>query len=134
MTRPAAELAGLPNTEVFPDAAKETARHIGMPEHAIQIGRRRETSVAGVRDYTYDWDGPIRGRIDPLGAVGGSGRLSGGQMDATSTHTATLDGNVDISSQDRVRDMETGTEFTVNSIRFHTGQDVTQVEVRQVAT
>lgn len=134
MTRALASGSGLPNTSVFPEQAKETARFIGMPEGALRIGYRQELNTAGVKDYTYDWSEPIRGRIDPLGAVGGSGRLSGEQIDATSSHTATFDRDVPISSQDRIEEVDTGTVFTVNARRQHSDEDVTQVEIRQVAT
>lgn len=103
-----------------------------MPENALRIGRRKEVNLAGVRSYTYEWDAPIRGRIDPLGAVGGAGRLSGEQIDATSTHTATFDRGVEITSNDRIEDVASGTVFTVNARRQHSDEDVTQVEVRQV--
>lgn len=133
MTRPLASGSGLPNTDPFPEQAKETARYRGMKDDALIIGYRQETNTAGVHDYTYDWSAaPIRGRIDPLGAVGGSGRLSGDQIDATSTHTATFDRDVPISSQDRIMDVETGDMYTVNARRKHSDEDVTQVEVRQV--
>lgn len=134
MTRPAAPLAGLQNTEVFPEAAKESARSIGMPLDAIRIGRRKAVNTAGVRSYEYVWDNPIRGRIDPLGAVGGSGRLSGDQVDATSTHTATFDADQEVDSNDRIMHVDSGEIFTVNSIRFHSDQSVKQVEVRQLTT
>lgn len=134
MTRTLASGSGLPNTEVFPEQAKETARYRGMRDGALKIGYRQEVNEAGVKKYTYVWSSAIRGRIDPLGAVGGAGRLSGEQIDATSSHTATFDTGVPISSQDRIQDVASGAIFTVNARRQHSDEDVTQVEVRQVTT
>lgn len=134
MTRPSSFGAGLRGSasEIFPDQAKETARARGMHDGSLSIGHLTETRTAGVANKDWVYDVPVRGRIDPLGAVGGSGRLSGDQVDSTSTHTATFDAPQRIKSTDRVLDIGSNTVFTVNARRFHSDEDVTQVEVRQL--
>jgi hypothetical protein len=131
----AAIKSGLPGTgqALFPEAAKEQARRIGLKDEAALIFEFSSEDDGG-GDTKTTWKPQakkVRGRIDPVGTKG-TGTSFGAQIDESTTHVITLDPTAKVSSRDRV-EIE-GVMWTITSRHFVTQGASIQVQVKELRT
>lgn len=130
MTRPLAPKAGLPGPGQlkFPEQAKEIGRLLGLTGTAIVLDYTEQDDGGGAKEYSWDPRPPVRARKDTVGGAR-QAALVAETIDETTTHIITLDGDVPISTDNRI-EME-GALWAITAERQVTDQMVTRVEARE---
>lgn len=118
-----------PGQEVFPDQARERARHMGLYPDEIMIWRHTRNGSAGATYNTYEPDDdPVRGRVDPTSSNTAGGLRGDAFEDESSEHLVTFDETIEITLEDELEFHNK--RWIITSLRERTDRLVTRVEVR----
>lgn len=135
MTPRAPIVSGLPGPgqDIFPEAAKEQGRHVGLEPEAALILEYEATDDGG-GDVNEKWTPQkerVRGRIDPVGTKG-TAMMFGEQIDEATTHIVYLDPTVTVSSRDRIE--IGGVLWTIVSLHHVTDAVTIAAQVKELRT
>lgn len=120
-----------PGQELFPESAKQQARDIGLVKELVQV-LRNEKEDDGGGDTIDNWKPHgkrVDGRIDALSRRG-MGQVIGEQVNEATTHVATLEPGVDVTTNDRL-EIE-GQVWIITSQEIHTDQATVRVQVKEI--
>src|SRR5689334_16499403 len=131
MTRPVVK-SGRPNTEVFPEQAKQIGRAFGLTGQATIYRYQSGLDSGGAPNDSWVPDSsPVPAQLQPL-RTRGAGETIGSQIDEASTHIVSFDHDSTVTSNDRFLMDGTMWEIRSRMVRDNGAQLVDRFTTRQV--